>query len=226
MSSQAKPRDPFLTTLNQNEVKPQSVGFKIDSRLRENDSCKKPMPKGQSKKTTHKKIAHTKKTSIPTSVQRDITEAVNSLPSLLIDQNTINSIQSKQTEDTQPPRPSMIPPSHTYQPPQHSGVLLVVGVALLMVTILGLWAWNMKSMVNSVFAAPSAEKQILSNVGDDFSDIINYIEEQDTLSAKLDELQAQTVALSAASTISTTTPTDLKAAFSNILNATTTTSTP
>ncbi len=225
MSSRAKPRDPFLTTLNQNEVKPQSVGFKIDSRLRGNDSCKKPMPKGQSKKTTHKKIAHTKKTSIPTSVQRDITEAVNSLPSLLIDQNTINSIQSKQTEDTQPPRPSMIPPSHTYQPPQHSGVLLVVGVALLMVTILGLWAWNMKSMVNSVFAAPSAEKQILSNVGDDFSDIINYIEEQDTLSAKLDELQAQT-SPSPATTTTSTQQTHLKAALSTLLYSTTTTSTP
>jgi hypothetical protein len=197
---------------------------------------KNPMPKSQSKKTTHKKTAHahTKK-HVPKSVQQDITNAVNSLPSLLADQASWNTLTTQHTDVTnttpdtnEPPRPSMIPQSNTpYQPPQHSGVLLVLGVALLMTTILGLWAWNMKSMVNNVFAAPSAEKQILANVGDDFGDILNHIEEQDSISAKLDEIQAQAMAaLSASTTPSTTTQTDLKAAFSNILNSTTTTSTP
>jgi hypothetical protein len=197
-------------------------------------TTKKSMPKGQSKKTTHKKVAQTKKKTVPTSVQRDITDAVNSLPSLLIDQHTITSIQSKQPNDTphdehrKPPQSSMIPAANAYQPPQHSGVLLVVGVALLMSTILGLWAWNMKSMVNNIFTAPSAEKKILANVGNDFGEIINHIEEQDSISAKLDELQAQATALVATSTApSTTTQTDLKAAFSNILlHSTSTTSTP
>ncbi len=194
------------------------------------------MPKGQSKKTTHKKTAHahTKK-HVPKSVQKDITDAVNSLPSLLADQASWNTLTTQHTDATtttpvtnEPPRKSMIPQSKTpYQPPRHSGALLVVGVALLMFTILGLWAWNMKSMVNNVFAAPSAEKQILANVGDDFGDIINHIEEQDSISAKLDELQAQAIAaLGTSTTPSTTTSTDLKAALSNILNATTTTSTP
>lgn len=191
------------------------------------------MPKHQPKKTTHKKSAHTKKKAVPTSVQKDIADAVNSLPSLLVDQHTLASIQSKQSSntsqsrDSEPPQqPSMLPPSNAYQPPQHSGVLLVTGVALLMCTILGLWAWNMQSMVTNVFAAPSAEKKILANVGDDFSDIIDNLTKQDSISAKLDELQSQTTAQNAPSTTpSTTAQSDIKAALYTILS-TTTTSTP
>jgi len=191
------------------------------------------MPKHQSKKTTHKKPARAQKKTVPTSVQRDITDAVNSLPSLLVDQHTIASIQSKQShnashdEDKEPPQPSIGPISSAYQPPRHSGALLIFGVAVLMCTILGLWAWNIQSMVTNVFAAPSAEKQILANVGDDFGDIMDNLTKQDSISAKLDELQAEAAALSAVSTTpSTTTQTDIRAALSNILNATTTTSTP
>ncbi len=197
---------------------------------------KKCMPKSQSKKTVPKKTAHahTKK-HVPKSVQQDITDAVNSLPSLLANQTSWNTLTTQYTDTTdttletnEPPRKSMISQSNTpYQPPRHSGVLLIVGVALLMFTILGLWAWNMRSMVNNVFSAPSTEKQILANVGDDFSDIIETITKQDSISAKLDELQAQAVIPSITSTTpSTTTQHTIKAALSTILNTPTTTSTP
>lgn len=182
------------------------------------------MPKVPAKKTSRKKT-RASSARVPSSVKKDIKQAVDSLPELLADHTVWNTKQKSQTTNQPVITPLPVTQSQTtsqktnipYKSPKHSGLLLVTGVAFLMTTIVALWVWNMTGLINTVFTKPSEEKNILTNTKSDFNDIISYIEKQDSISNKLNELQAAAVLASTTST--TTSTTDVKAVLSKIINA-------